>query len=222
MVATQATDQSPATPQEIWATLDRTAKMQEESKAEAVRWRKEAEKQWAESKERWAKIEELWAKNEERWNKTDERIKNANEKIGGLDNSLGEIVEHLVTPGIEERFAELGIRFDRINSNVRIKENGQRLAEVDLLLESAEDILAVEIKSKVSSRDVEKHEARLKKLRGYYDRLGDRRRILGAMAGAIFGPLERDAALEAGFYVMVQSGDTMSMSVPQGFAPREW
>ncbi|MCL2191615.1 MAG: hypothetical protein FWB79_06480, partial [Treponema sp.] len=68
----------------------------------------------------------------------------------------------------------------------------------------------------------ERHQARLEKLRGYYDSLGDRRRILGAVAGAVFGPPERDAAIEAGFYVMVQSGETMNMHVPEGFAPREW
>ena len=182
----------------------------------------EAAKQREESQARWTRIEEQWAKNEERWNRTDERIKNANEKIGGLDNSLWEIVEHLVAPGIEERFLELGIRFDRISPNVQMRENGQRLAEVDLLLEGPEYVLAVEVKSKVRSKDVERHEARLKKLRGHYDRLGDRRGILGAIAGAVFGPLERDAAIEAGFYVMTQSGDTMNMNVPEGFTPREW
>jgi hypothetical protein len=30
------------------------------------------------------------------------------------------------------------------------------------------------------------------------------------------------AALEAGLYVIVQSGDTMKLKIPEGFQPREW
>jgi len=208
MVAVQAESQAPATPEEIWAILRETAQRQKEYEAEAAR--------------RWREYDRRWEETRERWDKADRRIDQANEKIGGLDNTFGEIIEHLVAPGIEERFGELGLHFDKINSNVRIKQDGQRLAEVDLLLESPESIMAVEVKAKVTTKDVERHKIRLEKLRGYYSRRGDQRRILGTIAGAVFGPLERDAALEAGFFVTVQSGDTMHMDVPEGFKPKEW
>jgi len=31
-----------------------------------------------------------------------------------------------------------------------------------------------------------------------------------------------EAILEAGFYPLEQSGDTMKIDLPQGFVPREW
>jgi hypothetical protein len=31
-----------------------------------------------------------------------------------------------------------------------------------------------------------------------------------------------EAAIEAGLYVIVQSGDTMTINVPPDFKPREW
>jgi len=34
--------------------------------------------------------------------------------------------------------------------------------------------------------------------------------------------VERQAVSEAGFYVLVQSGDTMKLELPEGFVPREW
>ncbi|MCL2191507.1 MAG: hypothetical protein FWB79_05925, partial [Treponema sp.] len=67
-----------------------------------------------------------------------------------------------------------------------------------------------------------KHKERLEKIRSAHDKCGDRRRILGAMAGAVFGPRQREAAQEAGFFVVAQSGDTMRMDLPEGFVPREW
>jgi len=48
------------------------------------------------------------------------------------------------------------------------------------------------------------------------------KRILGAIAGAIFDDDVKKAALEAGFFVIGQSGDTMKIEIPEGFKPREW
>lgn len=44
--------------------------------------------------------------------------------------------------------------------------------------------------------------------------------IYGAIAGAVFGGEEKQAVLEAGFYALEQSGDTMKMDIPGGFVPR--
>ena len=51
---------------------------------------------------------------------------------------------------------------------------------------------------------------------------GDMRKIQGAIAGAIFGRKEKQAVTKAGFYALVQSGDTMKIDIPDGFVPREW
>ena len=226
MATVQTADQTPATPEEIWAILRETAQQQRENERMwkegiARREAEEAKRQVEEAKRR-EEYERRWEETRKRWDKADQRIDNANEKIGGLDNTFGEIIEHLVAPGIEERFGELGLHFEKVNSNVRIKQDGQRLAEVDLLLENQEIIMAVEVKAKVTTKDVEKHNIRLEKLRGYYDRGHDRRRILGTIAGAVFGPVEREAALKMGLYVVVQSGDTMKLEVPGDFVPQEW
>ena len=48
------------------------------------------------------------------------------------------------------------------------------------------------------------------------------RKIHGAIAGAVFTKGVKKLTLEAGMYVLEQSGDTMKMDVPKGFVPREW
>ncbi|MCL2600406.1 MAG: hypothetical protein FWD88_04410, partial [Treponema sp.] len=48
------------------------------------------------------------------------------------------------------------------------------------------------------------------------------KRILGAIAGAIYHPILKAETLSAGFFVIEQSGDTLQMDVPEGFVPKEW
>jgi hypothetical protein len=80
----------------------------------------------------------------------------------------------------------------------------------------------VEVKTRPRAGDVEHHIKRLEILREHKDRRGDRRNIRGAIAGAVFPKDAKEATLAAGLYVIEQSGDTMKISVPAGFVPREW
>ena len=133
------------------------------------------------------------------------------------------MVEHLVAPSITERFNELGFHFHDI-SEVRkfLDEKGKVRAEVDILLENSDSIVAVEVKAKPAVDDVKDHIKRLEILRDHWNKHNDKRKIFGAMAGAIFRKPAKQAAIKAGFYVLDQSGDTMKMDIPDGFVPRRW
>jgi hypothetical protein len=63
---------------------------------------------------------------------------------------------------------------------------------------------------------------RLKILREYKDVKHDGQKILGAIAGAVFLTEVKQLSLEAGLYVLEQSGDTMQIELPEGFVPKEW
>ncbi|MCL2609631.1 MAG: hypothetical protein FWD94_07005 [Treponema sp.] len=181
---------------------------------------KEYERKRAEEK---AEFDRKWAGMVENWERADRRIQEANRQVGGISNTFGEVIEHLVLPGIEDRFAEMGLRFSQVSPRRKLKDSaGRVVAEIDLLLENKDTIVAVETKGKPSVKDIESHGGKLEKLREWLGETGDRRRILGAVAGAVFGSGERLAALKTGFYVVVQSGDTMRMDVPEGFEPKVW
>jgi hypothetical protein len=156
---------------------------------------------------------------------TDRKMKETDRRIGELTKRFGELAEHLVAPSIHKRFNELGYHFDAVAPGgyvIRNGENGKVIAEVDILLENDKYIMAVEVKSKTHVKDIEHHVKRLEILRQYRDKHHDRRKIQGAIAGAIFGDAEKQAAVEAGFYVLEQSGDTVKMDIPEDFVPREW
>jgi hypothetical protein len=157
--------------------------------------------------------------------KTEKVVDRVGRQMGDLHNRFGELAEHLVAPGIIRRFNELGYHFDdTIAERVRLLDStGQKiLTEIDLLLENGEYSIAVEVKSRPTEKDVTHHENRLKILREHKNRRNDRRKIRGAIAGAVFPEDEKAAALEAGLYVIEQSGDTMKINVPEGFTPRDW
>jgi len=175
----------------------------------------------------WASIKELRESQKEtdqRWEETKRMIEENGRQIGGLHRSFGQLAEHLVAPNIHKRFNDLGHHFGEVSpGGLRIfDENGKTKTEIDLLLENGETIIAVEVKTKPAVKDIEHHIKRLEILRDHRRGINDKRKIIGAIAGAIFGTEEKKATLDAGLYVLEQSGDTMKIEAPEGFVPKAW
>jgi hypothetical protein len=172
----------------------------------------------------WAAIMELRESTKETERIIKESSKETDRKIGELGNRFGELAEHLVAPSIHEKFNALGYHFDAVSpGGTEIKDPGsETYAEIDILLQNTECIVAVEVKSKLREKDVDAHVRRLEIFRRWSDKHGDKRKIRGAMAGAIVSREARRYALQAGFYVIVQTGDTVKIDIPKGFIPRDW
>jgi hypothetical protein len=152
-------------------------------------------------------------------------IKTTDAQMGKLGNRFGELAEHLVAPNIVQKFNALGFHFDDISGLRRVIEDessGQKIAEFDILLDNGESIVGVEVKAKPSADDVEDHTRRLRILRLNKDKKNDKRKIYGALAGAIMPDAVKTAALKAGMYVITQTGDTVKIDVPDGFVPKAW
>ena len=160
--------------------------------------------------------------------RNEQMIEDLGRQMGGLHNSFGELAEHLVAPGIARRFNELGYHFNiEVMKGFTITEQGRTKAEIDILLVNGECIIAVEVKSRIHVKkkpeeqdDIDHHIRRLEILRKFWPT--DQRKIHGAIAGAIFDKDAKEAALQAGFFVLEQSRDTMKMDIPEGFVPKEW
>jgi hypothetical protein len=113
--------------------------------------------------------------------------------------------------------------FTKISVNVELMNaDNTFLTEIDIFLENGNSALAVEVKSKLTIKDVKEHLQRMEKLRRYADERQDRRKFLGAVAAGIIPGHVKDFALGKGFFVIEQSGDTAVIAVPEGFVPGEW
>ena len=152
-----------------------------------------------------------------------EQMKETDRRIGELGNRFGELAEHLVAPSIKEKFNELGFTFEQVSRNHQISDASKRtIAEIDIMLENGDVVMAVEVKAKPLQKDVDNHVKRLEVLRRRADARGDKRKFQGAIAGAIMIDAVRNYAHKAGFFVVEQTGDTVKISIPEGFKPREW
>ena len=207
--------------EKVWASIQELRESQKETERIL---KEEAERQREESARRREEID-LAAKETAEWKKEmDKMMRRSNRQMGDLNRRFGQLAEHLVAPSIHKRFNELGYHFGEVSPGGHrlFGEDGKTKTEIDLLLENGDTIMAVEVKTRPVVKDVEHHIKRLEILCDHRRGINDKRKIKGAIAGAIFGTEEKKATLEAGLYVLEQSGDTMRIEVPEGFVPREW
>jgi hypothetical protein len=154
---------------------------------------------------------------------TDRAIKEASRMVGDLGNKFGKLAEYLVVPNMLEKFNALGYEFTKAGRNIKILGPDKKtLTEVDILLENGDSAIVVEVKSDFTLDYIRQHVERMEKLRRYWDEHNDKRKLIGAAAGAIMEDKVKALALDTGFYVIVQSGDTVKIEVPRGFTPRIW
>ena len=164
-----------------------------------------------------------WEKRQKEWEKLEKQMKETDRKIGEMSNRFGELAEHLVAPNILEKFQALGFTFEEISQNKRITDSsGNDIAEIDLLLENGDIVMAVEVKAKPIQKDIDRHIERIEVLRKKADKRNDTRKFQGAIAGAIMTNEVRNYIHRAGFYAIEQTGDTVKINIPKDFIAREW
>ena len=164
-------------------------------------------------------FEDVWAMFQEtdrRMQETDRKMMETDRKISNLGSRIGQLIEHLAASNIVEKFKALNYSFTQISRNHSIEdEQGQFLAEIDLLLENGNCAMVVEVKSVLTRTDVKEHKKRLETLRNYADKRNDKRKFAGAVAAALINKDARNYALENGMYVVEQTGDTVRIEAPE-------
>ena len=80
----------------------------------------------------------------------------------------------------------------------------------------------MDVKAKPNENDINVHIKRIEILKRAADRHGDTRKYRGAIAGAIMSKELRNQILRRGFYAIEQTGDTVKITIPEWFTPRDW
>jgi hypothetical protein len=141
-----------------------------------------------------------------------------NKAIGGIGNTLGSIVEHIMTPDLPQKFKKLGYSFNRIAS---YKYAEGVYAEIDGMLENGSQAVVVEVKTTLRLADIDNHLLRMEKVRKYADEHGDKRQFMGAIAATITDKSTREYALKKGLFVIEPSGEDVKVTKPEA-EPRIW
>ncbi|MDH6059911.1 hypothetical protein NWP17_05580 [Chrysosporum bergii ANA360D] len=152
--------------------------------------------------------------------KTDRQIQRVSQDIGKLGNRLGEFVEWQVRPAAVQLFQQRGIDVHEIQAGVSVKRNGEGL-EIDLLVINDTEAVLIEVKSKLTQPDVDKHLERLDKFKRLVPRYQDVR-AMAAVAAMVVPDEVRDYAYSQGLFVLAQSGDNLVILNQPNFHPRTW
>ncbi|MDR0600484.1 MAG: hypothetical protein LBG84_10470 [Treponema sp.] len=152
------------------------------------------------------------------------KMEATDKRVGELTGRFGEVLEYMIVPNLVAKFRDLGFEFETAHRGTEIVDRKHDIIlEVDAFLENGDKVMAVEIKSKPSTGDVDDHGERMEKLRRYADLKGDSRKYLGAIAGVVVSESVGAYALKNGFYVIEPSGDTFTIIEPKGkYHAREW
>jgi hypothetical protein len=143
-----------------------------------------------------------------------------NEQLGKLGNRLGEFVEWQVRPAVLRLFQERGFEVHEIMPEISV-QRGEEGFEIDLLVVNTTVAILVEVKSKLSQRDVDEHVERLEKFKRLMPRYGDVQ-AMGAVAGMVVPDSVARYAYRRGLFVLAQSGDSVVILNDGNFTPRSW
>ena len=161
-----------------------------------------------------------------RMEKTDQQIERVSTDIGRLGNRIGDIIEHMVGGGnIVEQFQALNYNVTEYSRNRIFGKGTKNDGEIDLILEDGDVAILISVKTKLTTEYVHEHIEQLEKYRRYVDAKsnGDKRRFIGAVAGAVAPDDVIKFAQKKGFYVIVQSGVAVEIvPTPENFQAKEW
>jgi hypothetical protein len=151
---------------------------------------------------------------------TDKQINRVSQQIGELGNRLGEFVEWQVRPAVVRLFQERGIDVHEFHPGISVKRDNEGL-EIDLLVVNDTDAILVEVKSKLTQRDVDEYLQRLAKFKRLMPRFRDVK-ALGAVAAMVVPNEVASYACRQGLFVLVQSGENVIILNDAEFTPRVW
>jgi len=161
-----------------------------------------------------------------RMQKTERIARKASRSVSKLGNRIGDIIENMVGGNaLIRKFKKLDYKIERHSRNVCFGHGLPKdmRGEIDLLLEDGNIAILIEVKTTLQTADVRTHIERLEKYRRVADVKGDKRRFIGAVAGAVVEGEAQEFAHENGMYVIVQSGEAVEIvQTPEGFKAKEW
>jgi peptidoglycan hydrolase CwlO-like protein len=212
--------------EKVWAAIQATNEQMKETDKrmkETDKRIKETDKRIKETDKQMKETDKQIKETDKQMKETGRLMKETDRRIGELTNRFGDMVEYMVMPNLVAKFEELQFTFTKAN-RTEIKDKQHNIfTEVDALLENGDKVMAVEIKTKPTTDDINGHIERMEKLRSYADLHDDKRVYLGAIAGVVFSESEKNYALKKGFYVIEPSGDTFNIIKPEGkYHPHEW
>ena len=158
--------------------------------------------------------------------KTNRQIEKTSQEIGKFDSVIGRLVENMIAGGnIVAQFQALKYDVTAHSQNKNFGAKGtSESGEIDWLLENGDIAILVEVKTTLKTDDIDEHIDKIAKYRRYIDTNGgDKKRLIGAVAGAVVADNVIKYAHKHGLHLITQSGEAFKVvATPEGFRAKEW
>ncbi|CAN2042408.1 DUF3782 domain-containing protein [Candidatus Magnetomoraceae bacterium gMMP-15] len=156
----------------------------------------------------------------QKFQETDKEIKRVSKNIDNLGGKWGIFVEGLVAPGVIRMFNERGIEIESTSQRVKVSRGSDKI-EIDILGVNTEYVMLIEVKSTLGVDDVNEHLDRMSKFKRVMPEYADRK-VIGAVAGIVIDEGVDKFAYRKGFFVIVQSGESVQILNDDKFKPKVW
>jgi hypothetical protein len=180
-----------------------------------------------------AKTEAIMAKSREETDKALQKlsadVREMSKAVGHVGHDIGELMEFIVIPKIRLAMNATGKHtFNTMQTERKLKkidelDEKKTITEVDVLLYGDTEVMAVETKSHLITRDVKKHIERLDILR-QNEKLVDikDKKLFGAVVGAIVDEGAKSYALERGLYVVTIREEENKLDIVEPKICQDW
>jgi len=196
------------TADDIWALFRETDRKIQESSQQLTRRFEDTDRRFQET--------------DRKFQDTDRKIVALSEMLGRQGNRLGDFVQEMVRPAVVRLLRARGLPVHQVAPNLSAyDDNGQVIAEVDLLALNAQVAVAVECKSQLSIDDVNEHLQRLAQFKDCFPQYRDYQ-LLGAVAGMVVPDQVGRFAYRKGLFVLAQSGHAVEIRNDASFQPKTW
>ena len=153
-------------------------------------------------------------------------VKRTNQAVGKFDSVIGRLVENMIAGGnIIAQFQALKYDVSAHSQNKNFGVRGtSESGEIDWLLENGDIAILVEVKTTLKTDDIDEHIDKIAKYRRYINASGsEKKRLIGAVAGAVVADNVIKYAHKHGLHVITQSGEAFKVvTTPKGFRAKEW
>jgi hypothetical protein len=180
----------------------------------------EADRRAAEADRRAAEADRRAAEADRRLERLERIAANTSREVAGLTSRWGQFVENLVEPAVVRLFQARGIEVQETYRRMKSQRPGAQM-EIDIFAVDGDVAVAIEVKARLSQRDVSDFLAKLGRFPQSFPHYGDYT-LYGAVAG-----IEIDAgvdryAYQQGLFVIQQTGETVAIANDANFRPTAW
>ena len=201
-------------------TIDDIYKLFQASQQEADRRFAEADRRAAEADRRLAESERLTAEVKQQMVKLEKIAAQTSREVANLTTRWGLFVENLVEPAVASLFRQRGIEVHYTSTRVRCSQPGLAM-EIDILAENRDEVVLVEVKSRLAQDDVDAFIAKLRQFKQAFPRYEDYR-VYGAVAGIEILQGIDAYAYRRGLFVIKQAGESVIIANDAQFQPVTW